>query len=334
MKKKIFAIVQILLALGLVGYFLHKIQAEGRLDKFAEAFKAAAGNWQLVILGLSMFLISILLCTARWRMLLKAQQVNLSYGQTLTLYFIGHFFSAVMPGATSGDIFKAVYIAREAPDKKAEVVATVFLDRVIGLLAMLFLAVVIMLFRIDFFLKYRETKVAMFFFVLVLLATVGMCVLIFGQNVFERWTLFRKIEEKTKLGEILKKAYGAFHICLNHFGLLAKTFSLSVVNHITFILCAVFLGKAIGIEIGVASYFVVFPIINTVASLPITPGGLGTRDFACVFLLGTFGVAEHMALSLSILVYLAILFWSLVGGVVYVIYSARMGKPAIPDQAA
>lgn len=333
MKKKIFAIAQIVLALGLVAFFLRRVMVSGQLNDFEEAFRKALTNWPLMLLGLGMFLISILLCTARWRMLLKAQDVNLSYGQTLTLYFIGHFFSAVMPGATSGDIFKAVYIAREAPNKKAEVVATVFLDRVIGLLAMLFLAVVIMLFRIDFFLKYRETKIAMLFFVLVLLGAVGMCVLIFGQNIFERWTLFRKIEEKTKLGEILKKAYGAFHICLNRFGLLAKTFGLSLVNHVTFILCAAFLGKALGIQLLVPYYFLVFPIINTVASLPITPGGLGTRDATCVFLLGVLNVSQPLALSLSILVYLAIVFWSLVGGVVYIIYSARVGKPAPPEQA-
>ena len=46
----------------------------------------------------------------------------------------------VSPGSVGGDLLKAVFIAREQPGKSTEAIATVLVDRVIGLYAMLLIA--------------------------------------------------------------------------------------------------------------------------------------------------------------------------------------------------
>ena len=65
---------------------------------------------------------------------------------------------------------------------------------------------------------------------------------------------------------------------------------------------------------------------HAVAAIPATPGGLGTRETAAIFLLGVLGVAETRAVPLSLLVYGAVLFWSLFGGIIYMMYVAQHGK--------
>ncbi len=106
---------------------------------------------------------------------------------------------------------------------------------------------------------------------------------------------------------------------------LAQTLSLSVLNHVVLVGCAYFLGRGLEISLNFWGYLTVFPVINAVAAVPATPGGLGTREAAAKFLLGVLGVAETRAVPLSLLVYTSVLFWSLVGGVVYMIYVAGHG---------
>ena len=331
MKKKLLTVLQIEIALGVITYFVIEMYSNGQLTTFGEALTTAAGNWQLLSLGVSMFLGCLLLCNLRWKTLLSAQGINLSFPRTMMLYLVGQFFSSFMPGATSGDLFKMIYISRECPTKKTEAVSTVFMDRLIGLLALIVLTSAVTLARLDFFLSNPKTKIVMLFNILLLLGMAGGLTLVFAQNIFERIPLFKKIEEKTSLGKIISKLYSAFRICIKNPAILIKTLILSIVNHILFIFLAMFVGKSIGVDIPLADYLTVFPVINFIAAIPLTPGGLGTRDAAAVFMLGLLGVAEPIALSISILVYVATLFWSAVGGVVYLFYIITQGKPALTD---
>ncbi len=333
MKKKILTALQFLLAGGLIAFFLYQMDKKGQIGIFADALKSAASNPHLLVPGIALFAVCLALCNWRWKILLEAQGIHLSFSRSMMLYMIGQFFSSFMPGATSGDLFKAIYIARESPDKKTEAVATVFIDRIIGLFALIGLTSIVTLARLDFFLSNPRTKGVMIFNVVLLAGMVAGMAVVFGQNMFEKIPLFRKLEERTSLGKIIAKLYGAFHICIKSPIVLVKTVCLSVTNHIVFIFCALLIGRSIGVEIPASDYLTVFPIINAVAAVPLTPGGLGTRDAAAVFMLGLLGMAEPVALSISILVYLATIFWSAVGGAVYLFYIIKQGKPDMKEAA-
>jgi hypothetical protein len=62
-----------------------------------------------------------------------------------------------------------------------------------------------------------------------------------------------------------------------------------------------------------------------VSALPITPSGLGVRENLYVLMLAVpeINVSATRALSLSLLAYAGSLFWSLIGGVVYVSLKER-----------
>ncbi|HAS82750.1 MAG TPA: hypothetical protein DCS43_08795 [Verrucomicrobia bacterium] len=159
----------------------------------------------------------------------------------------------------------------------------------------------------------------------------------FRRNVFEHFAFFRRLEEKTELGAMLSQIYRAFHGCLTHPGLLTRTLLLSLINHLFFIVAAFLLGAGLQIQTiapddtphiapirriaELGTYLTVFPVINGIATIPATPGGLGTRDAATKFLLGVpeFGVQPSRAVTLSLLLYVITLFWSLVVGIVYAI---------------
>ncbi|MHC4606237.1 MAG: lysylphosphatidylglycerol synthase domain-containing protein, partial [Planctomycetota bacterium] len=62
----------------------------------------------------------------RWRWL------SAPFGRVLCISFAGAFFNLFLPGAAGGDIAKAVLSAR-GEERKAAIVGTILLDRVIGL---------------------------------------------------------------------------------------------------------------------------------------------------------------------------------------------------------
>ncbi|MDQ6631093.1 MAG: flippase-like domain-containing protein, partial [Verrucomicrobiota bacterium] len=94
----------------------------------------------LVLMGLI-----ILLGVLRWRITLAAQGLHLPMRRALAISFIAHFFNSFLLGSTGGDLIKAYYAARETHHKKTQAVVTVFVDRLIGLWAMLIFAGVMML---------------------------------------------------------------------------------------------------------------------------------------------------------------------------------------------
>ena len=62
------------------------------------------------------------------------------------LSFVGYLLNFVAFGSVGGDLFKAVFLAREQPGRRTEAVATVFLDRAVGLYSLLVVASAAILF--------------------------------------------------------------------------------------------------------------------------------------------------------------------------------------------
>jgi glycosyltransferase 2 family protein len=317
MKKKLLSIAQLLLGVGLVAWFLSRLD---NTDRILEAYRTATGNTHWLALGILMFGVCLSFCILRWNLLLKAQGLTVPIRRVVSLYFVGQFFNSFMPGSVGGDIIKAYFVARCTHSKKTEAIATIMLDRVIGLLALLAMTAVIMMLALRFFLSTPETQVALAFNLgLLSVALIGL-VLVFRKNIFEQWGLFRRLSERTAAGAMINRLYNAFHLCFRQSGLLTRAVLLSLANHLSLIVCAYFLARALEINLTLLNCLTIFPVINAIAAIPITPGGLGTREGATVFLLGAFGVANAPAIALSLLLYAVILGWSLVGGLVYATY--------------
>jgi uncharacterized protein (TIRG00374 family) len=328
MKKKFVSLAQLALGFGILAVILYRLHHGGDLGKLALAVREAAGNWPHLLGGALGFGFCILMCVFRWRTILQAQDVHLPFRRLYTLYLVGQFFSAFMLGATGGDVVKAYYISTETHHKRTEVIATIVIDRVIGLLALILLTVLVMLARLPFFLATAQMRLALGFNSALLVGTILALAVVFRQNLFERWAFFRRLEERTALGRILRRAYTAFHMCLRHRGLLTRTMLLSLANHVAFVIAAYELAKALRLDLAFSDMLTVFPLINAVAAIPLTPGGLGTREGAAIYLLGVLNVPEARAVTLSLFVYATIMLWSIIGGLVYLGYTYRRGARA------
>ena len=83
------------------------------------------------------------------------------------------------------------------------------------------------------------------------------------------------------------------------------------------------LGRAMGIEAGLAVYFVAIPVVLLIMLLPITINGLGTGQAAFLWTFGAAGVAKPEALALSIIFIALGILGNLPGGVLYAMGGRR-----------
>lgn len=330
MKKKLLSLVQLAIGIALIAFICSRMQDKSDL---LQALRTAAQHWPLLMAAAGCFLVCLAVVTLRWQLLLNAQGLTISFGRVFVLTFIGHFFNSFMFGSTGGDVAKAIYATAEMPNKKAEAASTVFIDRLVGLLALVFLVVLIMTVRLPLFLKHRDTRIALVISVVLLFGTVIGLFAVFRQNLFERWAIFRRLEHKTSLGRIISKIYNAFHVCFSHSAVLLKTIMLSLVNQLILITGCFCLGRALEIHLSFINGLTMYPLINAFAAIPMTPGGLGTRELAAKHLLAVFNVPDTRAVFLAWLIYAMIMFWSLVGGIVYLRYVYRHGKADVQGQA-
>lgn len=91
------------------------------------------GYWFLACL---VWVVSLLITFVRWFFLVRAVGLPFRLLDALRLGLVGNFFNSFMPGSIGGDILKAAFIAREQPERRTTAVATVMMDRLVGLWAL------------------------------------------------------------------------------------------------------------------------------------------------------------------------------------------------------
>ena len=76
--------------------------------------------------------------------------------------------------------------------------------------------------------------------------------------------------------------------------------------------------EALGVDLPVVYFFIIYPMVILIALMPISIGGLGVREAAFVVMFGWVGMTAEQAFATSILVYLATITAVLPGGWLFV----------------
>lgn len=239
--------------------------------------------------------------------------VNISFFTQFKIFLIGLFFNNFMLGSTGGDVVRAYYLSKRTAHKKTEVVATVFLDRIIGVLSMIFMSAIFIL------LETSQPQLRQYFFPLIgILITVALCgSILLSKTILRKIPFLEKTVRTLPFCEMLIKVYNTFHKYHNHKILVFKAAVLSITLQMMSVSMFVVLGKAIGIDIAIIHYFAIIPLVFVINALPISLGGLGVGEAACVVLLDLVGVPKEMSLALAFLNRLVLFVFSTTGGAVY-----------------
>ncbi len=322
-RRALFNVLRACVGVGLAVYLISVVISRQKVDLWAQT--AASIKW-LLLIALSIQLVSILITTVRWQWLLRVQQIEVSLHDLLSLTMVGMFFSSVLPGAVGGDVLKMVYIARHAPNRRTEAVLTIMVDRVLGLLGLLLVALVSVLFSLDFILNAnRQVQLATITVAMGSAAGIaGVLAVLFrrhltGLPLVSGLIAFGRLRLPAGVVHILDRLVRALDLYKGAPRVIAAALAISAFTHVLAALTVFLIGRAYHeTHLGLWSYFLAAQIANTVAAIPITPAGFGGRDLvlSTFFLAG--GATPAEAGVIPVFNTFIILFWSLIGGVFFI----------------
>ncbi len=133
MTKRIKSVIWFAVALTALAILANSID----LTQLGNELKSTRISW--IIGALAVYLTAQTTLAFRWLLLLGIHNIHISAGQAVRLTYLGLFYNNLMPGAVGGDLLKGWYITHHCrKDQRLEAVVSVLVDRLIGLIGMIF----------------------------------------------------------------------------------------------------------------------------------------------------------------------------------------------------
>lgn len=269
---------------------------------------------------------TVLLQTWRWKILLSAGGIELSFLRCGQLLLIGMFFNLFLLGATGGDVVKIYYAMREASGAKVGAFLSVVVDRVVGILALALVSLVVVITSWQALTSTAVAQGLLLTLGVILCGSVGMVVVAVLIATFK---LEQRLPARMPLRSAIVDLAEATHRYSRAPGTILQAFLISLPSHLFLFSTFYFAARAFRLNIGMIETFSVIPIVNVITALPISLSGIGVREKLFEDLLGQlYQVPAAEAVLIGISGYLMAVAWCLIGGVVYLTYRPGDGRAA------
>ena len=306
-------LLRLVVATGLAGYVLWKS------DPRTVLAAAAGAEWRPMAVAVLLVLVDRFLMAYRWVALLGIvdEPERPRLGVLMRIFFVSSFLGTFLPASVGGDAVRAYSLARLKVGV-GDAVASVFMDRMLGVAALLLLALGGLMLARD--LAGNATIVA------ALAVAAAVCLvtllLIFSQRAA---TLAARLvahlpDALQRVGQPVLasvRRYAAYRHQLTN--VLIGSLLVQLLR-ITQAYC---LGLGLGISSSLTTYMLVIPLILLVMLLPVTFNGIGTSQAAFVWFFGRAGVSAAAAFALSVLFVALGIVGNLPGGILYVMGRRR-----------
>ena len=273
-RKTIATIAKLALSAALIGFLIHRAASDPQFGTLVSGPK----NWPLLLCALPICLFAVTITILRWHLLVRAIGLSFTIGQTLRAGFLGYLANLLPFGLVAGDSLKAVMLIHNNPHRKTEAVASVLVDRVLGLYALLLLAAVAsLLLPTESLARLGDSERASIIRLCrcvqaaAVVSSFGIFVLLIPAVTQSR--LWDKLEHTPVIGKILHKLVAAMRTYRTRLDLLAGAVAVSFVVHIGYVTAIMVMSRSIGIDSAhqppLGSIFVIVPPSMIAGALPI-----------------------------------------------------------------
>jgi uncharacterized protein (TIRG00374 family) len=270
------AVGKLLLATIIVGYLIAKIQADAGFSRLYREPK----DWPFIAIALAMVLFAFASSMTRWYLLVRGLGLSFHLRDAFRLGSLGFMLNQVMPGSVGGDLFKAAFIAHEQPGRRTEAVASVFIDRFVGLVAMLVVASVALIFAGQTLSASSLLEGLRVFIWLSTFMGLGMMLLLTSRLV-SGIKAQRLASQIPGIGHPLARLVAGLEQFGSRRRYLIAAFMLAITTHCLFVSGFWFISRGLPIK---GPTFVqnatIVPLALVAGAMPLTPGGLGLTETA------------------------------------------------------
>jgi len=308
--KRIFLFLRIAVVVCGIIWGIFWVCREQRWSRLVEIFLQM--NMGVFAGALGIFITGQIIIGLRWWLLLRSQSIFIDFWAAVRLYLLGWFYNNFMPGSVGGDLLRAWYVTKHTP-KKFEAVLSVFVDRLIGLLSTLVIAI----FFYSLFLWGRGGVITsnnedragfiksvagykwVFLWAFAAIVVV-LCVLLLHKTsrsiLAKIWLYIRAHSMK-----MIVKLKDAIIIYCSKPRTILVVFGLTVFLQLLTITGFWLLGVNLGIEAGIEYYYVFFTLTWVLGAVPVSVGGAVVVEVLLASLFIKFaGVAEGQASALAL----------------------------------
>jgi hypothetical protein len=323
-KKKLFQTgIKFAISAALIVWILQGVDLEEIFDMIG------AANVFILLFAFLFKLSGYLISAIRWRILLRAQGADATIPFLISSYWVGFFFNNILPSSIGGDVVR-IYDSWRAGAERATALTIVFVDRFLGVLALMLITLVMLL------IPSQLTSGLPLSWLAVLLGLIGMvvlCWLIFvtPRSLSDLVSRFQ-ISFLQKINATLIKIATAFEVFQQKKGALIKGLLLSLALQVNVILYHYIVAVSLHLDVPFYSYFITIPVITLITTLPISINGIGVRENLFIFFFAMFSVPKTEAFAYSLLLYGILLIQGLIGGLVYAL--RREGTMKMQQQPA
>jgi len=135
-RKLLIVALKVGISLALVGYLAYSVQ-DNRV--FGDLWSQPK-RWEFLVAALLACAAATVVSIVRWGYLVRALEIPFPLKESLRLGFLGYLFNLAPMGIVGGDVLKAVLLALRHPGNQAKAVASVIVDRIMGLYVMFVVA--------------------------------------------------------------------------------------------------------------------------------------------------------------------------------------------------
>lgn len=234
--------------------------------------------------ALLLFVLSKMVSSVRLNRYLGSTGIHISEKANMKLYLLGMYYNLFLPGGIGGDGYKIYLLNRRYDVATRQIFWAVMMDRIIGVVALFCMAVVLFCF-------------------------------VPGMGAYA-WYIWMLIPLSISITYLVFRRFFPYLLPVYRITNLH-----SLVVQLLQLLSALLILLSLKVPGNLEGYLFVFLISSMVAVLPLTIGGIGSREFT--FMLGAqwLGLDLHLSIALSLLFYLITAFTSLWG----IIYSIGPG---------
>ncbi len=308
----LWSVLRVVIGIGLIAFLLVKLDIEKILLNIR--------NMEIRFLAYALipYFLFIVVSTWRWQVLLDYKRMDITFKDSLLIYFIALFFNNLLPTTVGGDIMRIVYSMK---DRKTDALAIVLADRILGFIGLFIFG----LFAVIYLYIFQKRSEFISLMIIGLLALLFITFILFSERVY---TSIYPIMAKLKLFHIgerinnlhktmtdFSSAWGVITICVIH----------SIIIQALLAISPYLVLKSIGnYHISILPFFIYIPIINVISMIPISFNALGVRENAYVILFQRAGLSGEVSLTVSLVSFFLTFLWSLIGGIFFIFYK----KPA------
>jgi uncharacterized membrane protein YbhN (UPF0104 family) len=310
---RIFAALRAVTTVAIVAWLASRVRLRPlhELGWRPETMAWLAGALALTVAG-------VVLAALRWQRVLVALEVPATTGHLVRHYLASLFVGNVLPSTIGGDVLRVSRLASSSGDG-ARALASVVLERLTGWLVLPLLTLVGLAANPGLRRIAPGPARSALGLALVTVALLAVAVVLASSPALGR-----------SLGKSQgwRRFAGAVHLGVERIrrapGLAFEVLTVGFAYQLVVVAAAFLAARALGIGVGWTALLAFFPVVAIVQVLPVTVGGLGTREAALIFFLHPFGVPDAHAFALGLLVYVLNLGVSLLGAPAF----AAGGRPA------